>query len=87
MTGKKGGVPWVFEKDTCDLLQGGYAMQEHTADSVGLQAESAKDVLTEILQEGAHKMLATAIKAEVDALRGGGASYKRASRLSREVRS
>ena len=42
-------------------------MQERTTDTVGLQAESAKDVLTEILQEGAHKMLATAIEAEVDA--------------------
>ena len=42
-------------------------MQERTTDTVGLQAESAKDVLTEILREGAHKMLATAIEAEVDA--------------------
>ena len=42
-------------------------MQERTTDTVGLQDESAKDVLTEILREGAHKMLATAIEAEVDA--------------------
>ncbi len=42
-------------------------MQERTTDTVGLQAESAKDVLTEILREGAHLMLATAIEAEVDA--------------------
>ena len=42
-------------------------MQERTTDAVGLQNESAKDVLTEILREGAHKMLATAIEAEVDA--------------------
>jgi putative transposase len=42
-------------------------MRERTTDTVGLQAESAKDVLTEILREGAHLMLATAIEAEVDA--------------------
>jgi len=40
-------------------------MQERTTDTVGLQDESTKDVLTEILREGAHKMLATAIEAEV----------------------
>ncbi len=42
-------------------------MQERTADTGGIQAESAKDVLTEILREGAHQMLATAVEAEVEA--------------------
>ena len=32
-----------------------------------ISVESTKDVLTEILREGAQKMLATAIEAEVDA--------------------
>ncbi len=40
-------------------------MQHRTTETVGLQDVSAKDVLTEILREGAHKMLATAIEAEV----------------------
>ncbi len=42
-------------------------MRERTTDAVGVQEESAKDVLTEILRDGAHKMLATAIESEVDA--------------------
>ena len=42
-------------------------MRERTTDTVGPPHESAKDVLTEILREGARKMLATAIEAEVDA--------------------
>ena len=41
-------------------------MRECTTDAVGFPAESSKDVLTEILREGAQKMLATAIEAEVD---------------------
>ena len=42
-------------------------MQERTTDTVEVQEESAKDVLAEILLGVAHKMLATAIEAEVDA--------------------
>ena len=41
-------------------------MQECTTDAIEFPAESSKDVLTEILREGAQKMLATAIEAEVD---------------------
>jgi len=42
-------------------------MRDRTTDSFGLQDDAAKDVLMEILREGAHKMLATTIEAEVDA--------------------
>ena len=41
-------------------------MRECTTDAIEFPAESSKDVLTEILREGAQKMLATAIEAEVD---------------------
>jgi len=41
-------------------------VQECTTDAIEFPAESSKDVLTEILREGAQKMLATAIEAEVD---------------------
>ena len=42
-------------------------MRERTTDTVGVQDESDKEVLTEILREGDHKMPATAIESEVDA--------------------
>ncbi len=42
-------------------------MEECTTDAIEFPAESTKDVLTEILREGAQKMLATAIEVEVDA--------------------
>ncbi len=42
-------------------------MREGTVEAIRFPAESSKDVLTEILREGAQKMLATAIEAEVDA--------------------
>ena len=64
---KKAAYPEVFNKDPCCLWQGGYAIQERTTDTVGVQDESAKDVLTEILREGARKMSAAAIESEVDA--------------------
>ncbi len=41
-------------------------MQERTTDSVAGPAEAVSDVLTEILRDGAQKLLATAIEAEVD---------------------
>jgi len=41
-------------------------MQECTTDAIEFPAESGKDVLMEILREGAQKMLATAIEVEVD---------------------
>ena len=41
-------------------------MRERTTDTVGFQDESAKDVLTGILREGANKILATAIESEVE---------------------
>ena len=40
-------------------------MQEGTTSSVTFPSSSAKDVLTELLREGACQMLATAIEAEV----------------------
>ena len=42
-------------------------MQELTTDAIEFPAESAKDVLTKILREGAQKLLAEAIEDEVDA--------------------
>ncbi len=54
-------------------------MQERTTDTVGLQDGAAKDVLTEILREGAHKMLATAIESEVDAYIGAYADQRDAN--------
>ena len=42
-------------------------MQERTTDLVAGPAEGVSDVLTEILRDGAQKLLATAIEAEVDA--------------------
>jgi transposase-like protein len=42
-------------------------MRECTTNAIEFPAESSKDVLTEILREGAQKMLATAIEVEVDA--------------------
>ena len=42
-------------------------MREGTVEAIRFPAESSQDVLTEILREGAQKMLATAIEAEVDA--------------------
>ena len=41
-------------------------MQERTTDSVAGPAEAVSDVLTEILRDGAVKLLATAIETEVD---------------------
>ena len=41
-------------------------MQERTTDLVAGPAEAVSDVLTEILRDGAQKLLATAIEAEVD---------------------
>ena len=41
-------------------------MQERTTDLVAGPAEAVRDVLTEILRDGAQKLLATAIEAEVD---------------------
>ena len=61
-------------------------MQERTTDSVGVQDESAKDVLTEILREGAHQMLATAIEAEVDAYIDAHADQRDANGHRRVVR-
>ena len=40
-------------------------MHESTTPSVALPSISTKDVMTEVLREGARRMLATAIKAEV----------------------
>ena len=40
-------------------------MQEGTTASVAFPSSTAKDVMTEILREGAQQMLATAIEAEV----------------------
>ena len=40
-------------------------MQEVTTANVTFPASSTKDVLTEVLREGARQMLATAIEAEV----------------------
>ena len=42
-------------------------MRECTTEAIEFPAESSKDVLTEILREGAQKMLGTAIEAEVEA--------------------
>jgi putative transposase len=42
-------------------------MEECTRDAIEFPAESSKDVLTEVLREGAQKMLAMAIEVEVDA--------------------
>ncbi len=42
-------------------------MRECTTDAIAYPVEPSKDVLTEILREGAQKMLATAIEVEVDA--------------------
>ena len=40
-------------------------MQECTTDAIECPVESSKDVLMEILREGAQKMLATAIEVDV----------------------
>ena len=56
----------MFNQNTFYLFQGGYAARERTTDTVRVQDDSAKDVLTEILRQGAHQLLATAIESEVD---------------------
>ncbi len=57
---------WLFRLP----INGGYAMYEGTVEAIRFPAESSKDVLTEILREGAQKMLATAIRTSEPFRRG-----------------
>jgi putative transposase len=60
----KGGVSWVVHEDTHTK---GYAMREGTSESIQFPAAGVEDALTQVLRDGAQKLLAQAVEAEVAA--------------------
>jgi putative transposase len=63
---KNGGVPWGLLNPPNRPHGQEYAtVMEATTESFALPAESPRDVLTQVLHEGAHRMLIDAIEAEV----------------------
>lgn len=60
----KGGVSWVVHEDT---HYGGYAMREGTSEAIQFPAAGIQDALTQVLRDGAQKLLAQAVEAEVAA--------------------
>ena len=53
----------MSNKEACHLLHGERSVHERAIHAIGLQAEAAGVVLTEILRDGAQTLLAAAIKA------------------------
>ena len=63
--GAEGGVSWVIV--WLPPQRKGYAMDESTVKALEKPGEDEKDTLTPLLREGARRMLAQAIEAEVEA--------------------
>jgi putative transposase len=64
---KKGGVPSVclFGTETAHMGRGVRRMNENTAPGLAMPAMTSRDVLTEVLRDGAKRLLGQAIEAEV----------------------